>query len=165
MFLDQEAFDLADDTATRVTALESAGGVVALSADQQSTVTALADVTGLSVPVTAGVSRRFRFDVVFRTAATTTGIGLALTYPAASTFAATARIPIGADGAGGELQGWVTSSGDAVVGTGVQAINTDYLATVEGVIVPTATGVVQLRFRSEIAASAVTVRAGSCAVL
>jgi len=164
-FLDQEAMDAATALNPRVTAIENAGGATfaKLTADQPFTTTSLANVTGLAFAVTAGTLYRFSFDVIFRSAATTTGIGLGLTGPAVTSLAATARIPIGADGAGGELQGWLTSSGDAVIGTGVQAIGTDYLARLEGVVLPSANGTVQLQARSEIAASQITVRNGSVA--
>ena len=130
-----------------------------------STVVTLANATGLSFAIVSGTYYHFKFYITFRSAATTTGIRLGLTFPAITRFASTANIPIAADGAGGLWQGWITTSGDAVVGTGVQAINTDYLAIVEGNILPSADGTLQLQFATEVAGSAVTVRQGSCGVL
>jgi hypothetical protein len=136
--------------------------VVRLNADHAPfTTTSMVNVTGLSFPVVSGTLYRFQFDVIFRTAATTTGIGLGLTTPTATAVGATVRIPI-ASGAGGEFQGSITASGGSVVSTAVVAANTDYLAQVVGVILPSANGTVQLQARTEIAASNVTIRNGSC---
>ena len=137
--------------------------VVKLSADAAafSSVT-LANITGLAFPVTSGLTYEFRGLVVFRSAAITTGLRLGLTCPAFTVLAASASIPIAADAAGvGYMDGWITTSGDSVLGTGVQAATTDYVATIEGVLVPSANGTVQLQAATEIAASNITVRAGS----
>lgn len=139
---------------------------VKLSADHaQFTATALGNVTGLAFPVAAGEHYHFRFVVAYRTAATTTGVKLSVSTPAASTLCATVRAIFAADGAGGEWQGAITASDDAVTATGVPAANTDYLAIVEGIVVPSASGTLQLRAASEVASSAVTIRRGSCGLL
>ena len=75
------------------------------------------------------------------------------------------RTMIAADGAGGEFQGAISSSGDAVVPTAVPAINTDYLAIVEGLLLPSADGTLQLRARTETGTTIVTVRQGSIGML
>jgi hypothetical protein len=110
----------------------------------------LADASGLGFAVASGVTYAFEFRPIFRSAVATNGIRLGLTFPAAVIFAATARIPIAADGAGGEFQGWITTSGDAVIGTGVQTANTSYVAEVKGTIRPSANGNVQLQYGSEL---------------
>ena len=134
---------------------------VKITVDQTSSLATLGDVTGLVIPVVAGTYYTFSFGLIFRTAALTTGIGLGLTFPAATVFAASVGIPFASDGTGGQWHGVLTSSGDSVLSIGVQAPNTDYLAVVEGIIVPSAPGNVQLRYRSGVAASLVTARAGS----
>jgi hypothetical protein len=140
--------------------------LVKLTADlAASTSTTVTNTVGLSFALTAGVYYEFRFLVVFRSAATTTGIRLGMTAPAFNVFSAKVKIPIAADGAGGELQGWLTTSGDTVFGTGVQAINTDYLAEIIGVILPSANGTLQVTHATEVAASGVTVRQGSLGLL
>jgi hypothetical protein len=153
-----------------VTKITAGGGptTVKLTADLTAqTTTTLADATGLSFAAAANTYYHFKFVVVFRTAATTTGIQLSVAAPATPTvFSAKASIAIAADGASGEWQGWITASNDAVIGTGVQAANTDYVAIVEGTIRTGATaGTVQLRYASEVAASAVTIRNGSLAII
>jgi hypothetical protein len=119
----------------------------------------------LSFALTASVTYAFEFRIVFQSAATTTGIGLSVTFPAMTVFAAKALIPIAADAAAGEWQGWITASDDLVIGTGVQAANTNYLAIISGQCTPSANGTLQARVRSEINASTVTVKAGSCGML
>lgn len=129
-----------------------------------STVT-MGDATGLSFAVANGTYYAYRFLVLFQTAAITTGIRLSVTHPAATLTAYTALIPAAADAVNALYSGWGTASDDAVVGTGVQAANTTYLATLEGVLLPSAGGTLQLRFASEVAASAVTVKRGSAGIL
>lgn len=173
--LDGKAASSHTHTASQITDFNAAGDarwapiggggggdtVVKITADQASVVTALANTTGLSFAVTSGTYYRFTGLIVFRTAATTTGLRLGLTCPAFTVMTARVEIPSAADAASGDWQGWVTSSGDSVVGPGVQAANTDYLAKIEGIILPSANGTVQLQHATEIAASAATVRPGS----
>jgi hypothetical protein len=121
----------------------------------------MVNTTGLAFPVTAGRTYRFECFVVFRTAATTTGLKLGLTCPAFSVLAAHANIPIALDGTAAMLHGTLSSSGDSVVGTGIGVVNTDHLAVINGLFVPTANGTVQVQHASEVSGSAVTVRAGS----
>lgn len=139
--------------------------ITRLTQDHRSIAVALSNVTGLAFSVSSGVTCAYQFVVAFRTPATTTGLGLSVNYPSATLASGKARIPFAADGAGGEFQGWITASDDSVVGTGVQAVNTDYLAEVCGLLVPSSNGTLQLRFRTEIANSAVTIRAGSYGLL
>lgn len=133
--------------------------------DQALTSATPTNVTDLSFAVSAGVAYYFRFAVIFRSPTATVGIQLGLTFPAATVFSARACIPIAADGAGCEIQGALTSSGDMVIGTAVPVINTDYTAIVDGVIVPTANGTLQLRAATETGVGPVTVRQGSCGLL
>lgn len=122
---------------------------------------ALAPVVGLSFPVTSGTLYRFRFDLVFRTAATTTGTRFGLTCPAFTVLAANVGVPFASDGAGMMFDGAITTSGDSVVTTAIPAANTDHLAVLEGVLLPSAGGTLQITAATEVAASALTVRAGS----
>lgn len=135
--------------------------VVKLSSDVPSTATALANISTLAFAVVAGTTYNFTARLVFRAAATTTGIRLGATFPGVTAFAANASALFAADGSDAVFQGALTSSGDSVLSTGVPAANTDYLAVIEGVIVPSASGTLQLQFATEVAGSAATVRAGS----
>lgn len=133
--------------------------VVTKTADQAHTTTTLANVTELVVPAAANAVMGFRFAVMFRTAATTTGIRLAIAGPAGATVAYRAQIPSSATA--DTVQHVNTLSGGTAT-TAVAAANTDYVAVLEGVLTVGATaGNLQLQVASEVAASAVTVRKGS----
>lgn len=147
--------------ASEITGLPSGDTILKLTADQAFTAITLANVTGLSFAVTSGTHYRIAARIVFRTAATTTGLKLGATIPAFTVFSASVNIPLAADGAGGMWHGWLTSSGDTVTSTGVQAANTDYVAVIEGILIPSANGTFQLQAASEVLASAATLRPGS----
>jgi hypothetical protein len=135
------------------------------TADQANNTVTYADCSGLSFALTSGTYYHFRFNLIFRTAATTTGIKLGLTWPTATTFSCEGQIPFAADGAGGAWQGHITATTDSVRSTGVQAANTDYFAVLEGTILPSTGGTLQLKFASEVASSAATIRQGSSGLL
>jgi hypothetical protein len=115
----------------------------------------------LAVAVLAGVTYRVRVNLLFQSAAITTGLRIGATFPTMETVALSASIPAAADGASGGLQGWITSSGDAVISIGVQAVATTYYAVLEGIMRPTANGTFQVQCGTEVAASAITVKARS----
>lgn len=140
-------------------------GAVHLATDQLFSSATPADVRGLALPVRAGRIYRFEFACIVRSDTITVGVAASITYPPAARFAATMRTMFAADGAGGEWQGAITASDDAVVPTDVPAANTDYELRIDGVIAPSATGTLQLRARTETGTTTVTVRAGSMAFL
>lgn len=118
----------------------------------------MTDMTGMSFAVTSGTTYRFRATIIYTSAATGTGIGLAATGPAASIFAYNFS---------SALTTKTTGGGGGSAGTGgctansVSAAATGNSAVIEGVITPTANGTVQLRFASELNGSAVTIKSGS----
>jgi hypothetical protein len=125
------------------------------------TAAANSDATGLAVALLANITYRVRVNLLFQSAAITTGLRLGATFPAMETVSLSANIPAAADGASGALQGWITFSDDAVISIGVQAVSTTYYATLEGIMRPTAAGTFQVRCGTEVAASAITVKARS----
>jgi len=136
------------------------------AADQTFSSTTLADVSALSFSLTAGRYYYFRFVVLFRSDTAAVGIRLSVTIPTVNAFGGRVCVPAGpADATNYELQGAITASDDAVIGTEVQAINTDYIAIVEGTIAPSANGTLQLRAANETGTTTVTVRQGSVGLL
>lgn len=122
----------------------------------------VANVTGLSFAVTAGVKYKYKFQILYTSAATTTGLRLGLTYPAATVAVALANISSGADGTGAYFQGTINTSGDSVLSTATSSTSANgHIAFVEGIIVPSANGTVQLTAATEVAASAITILANS----
>lgn len=139
---------------------------VKLTADlAAATVVALANTTGLSFSLTANTYYAFEFMVVFSSAATTTGLRVGFTCPAFTLMSCSVSIPTAADGASAMWHGWITTSGDSVVGSGVQAINTNYVAVLKGVILPSSNGTLQVQHATEIAGSGVTIKRGTCGIL
>jgi hypothetical protein len=145
-----------------------AGGgdtVAKKTADQSNSTTTLADVTDLGFPVSANADYWFEFIVVFQTAATTTGIRLDLNGPASPTYIVWWReIPLSAQTAGTDniqdrqLVAW---QGDAATGS-IGVANQNFVARITGILRNGANaGTLQLQFASEVAGSAVTVKAGS----
>jgi hypothetical protein len=138
-------------------------GDVHITSDQTFTTSTLANVTNLSFTVTSGEYYRFKFTVLFRSDTATVGIKLGLTHAGATTFGAqvttmrtASSITIGA----------ITASGGSVSSTQVPVVDTDYIATVEGTILPSSNGNLQLQAALETGSAAtVTVRQGSLATL
>ena len=150
-------------------ATPSGGGggpsVVKSTGDQTATTATLINVTNCSFSVTSGVYYKFQFLVPFRSTLATVGLRLALTFPAVTVFACTGQIPIAGAGAGGVLQGYIIASGGAVVGTAVPAVNQNYLAILDGFILPSANGTLQLQFAAETTGATVTCKQGACGFL
>lgn len=125
--------------------------------------TTLADATGLSFSVTANTTYHITGTIVFQSAATTTGIGLALNAPTGSTVCGTFHHMTAATTMGGG--GFVGIDTASQISTGVPTANTNCAANVSAMVRTSSTaGTVQLRFRSEIAGSAVTLRANMCSL-
>lgn len=132
------------------------------------TTATLTDETGLVFPLVSGTYYRFVFHILYITTATTSGLKYGLTAPAVTAFAAIGRTLSAADGASGEFQGLVNSSGDSVVATDAQVTGTTAapnIAIVEGTILPSANGNLQVQTANEAAAGTVTIQQGSGGVL
>lgn len=136
------------------------------TADTTSSSTTLANLGNMFFPVTAGTTYYYKFLVIYQTGATTTGLKLALTFPAVTVQSAQCSIfGFGADGATTEpWVGTINSSGDVVTSTGVVTASVNYTAIIEGTIVPSSSGNLVLQWASE-AAAACTLKQGSVAYL
>lgn len=118
----------------------------------------LATVAGMNIQLSANTTYRITYFIRFQSAATGTGIRVGLLAPAGSSISATVSIPVRSDSTSGVLQGAIITSGDSVLGTGVEAANTPYVATIFGMVQTGATpGVLSLQFATEINGSQVTV--------
>lgn len=133
-----------------------------LGADVANSTVTLAAATGLSF--TAAANTTYLVDVVgaFQSAATTTGIALALDLPSGSVIGqALANISATTVGATEQIADNATTGAT----TGVRAANTNIPFSARFIVVVGSTGgSVQLQFRSEIAASAVTMKANLTAM-
>lgn len=131
-----------------------------LTADVTNSTVTLADVTSLGFAMAASTDYDFEFFVPFQTAALTTGLALGLNGPGTpSLLAYRVEVPISV--ATVVLRYGNTYNAEAL-GTAVDTINVPRLATIQGVIRNgTTAGTLIARFRSEVAASAVVVKAGA----
>ena len=141
-----------------------------LTSTQQSTSTALADVTQLVEALVANATYRVDCFVTFQSAATTTGLNLGFTSPTGCVCSVEVVVPITSTAAATQLRtifpnAAATNTGN-VLGTGVTAINSNHTARISGIITNGANaGNFQVRFASEVAASAVTLQTSSVMVL
>jgi hypothetical protein len=135
------------------------------AADQTIATATPTNVTDLVFALTSGRTYAYKFLLIVQSNTATVGVAASVTYPAVTRAAGRVGAPLAVDGAGAEWQGYITASDDAVVPTAIPAINTDYLLTIEGVIVPSANGNLQARARTETGSTNIIVRQGSCGML
>lgn len=141
-----------------------------LTTTQQSTVVALANITSLVSVLVANATYKVTAFVTFQSAATTTGLNLGFTSPAGSVNQLEITVPITSTNAASQLRKtWPNATetvSGSVLGTGVTAINSNHTASVTGLITTGATaGDFQIRFASEVAASAITLQIGSSLIV
>jgi hypothetical protein len=140
--------------------------VVSLTSTQQSTSTALANVTQLVATLEANATYTVDCFVTFQSAATTTGLNLGFTSPTGCNPMVEVVVPIVSTAAASALRiifpnAAATTSGN-VLGTGVTAINSNHTARLSGIIKNGGTsGNFQIQFATEVNASAVTLQIGS----
>lgn len=116
------------------------------------------DIPGLVFSLISGRRYHFKFLVRFRTAATTTGIGFTFTAPAMTD--ANYQVSIQQAGAGTDqmYQNATSNLATVLVNTAVAGANTDFMAIIQGFCTPSASGNLQLRTRSEVSGSQITVQ-------
>lgn len=125
-----------------------------------STLNTITDITGLSFPVQAGARYHFRFTIPYTAAATSTGARFSISGPSSPTYLA-------------YRSEWTLSATTRSLNDGLASYNlpsaaaatsllVGNMAIVEGIIRPSADGTVIARFASEVADSAITVKAGAC---
>lgn len=133
-----------------------------LTTDVANSTVTLAPVTGLSFAAAANTTYLVEVISAFQSAATTTGIAMALDIPSGSVVGqAVANLSATAVGANEQIADNATTGAT----TGVRAATTNVPITARFIVAIGATaGTVQLQFRSEIAASAVTMKANLSAM-
>jgi hypothetical protein len=130
------------------------------TADQSNSTTTLADVADLQRTVAAGTAYEAEWLLQFHSAAATTGFQFAVVPPANPTrFLFVVEYQTSATG-------WATFS-QTLPTTFMGVTSSSYVANsaiqcrIRGIVVPSVAGTLKLQFRSEVANSAVVVRAGS----
>lgn len=136
--------------------------VVVLTADvanATATANTLADVTGLSFPVAAGVRYHFKFVIPYTAAATTTGSRWTINGPALTSLHYVSDYSLTtASRTTNEALNTYNLPAAANVTSAATGSN---MAIIEGIILPSAAGSVIARFASEVASSAITAKAGA----
>ena len=133
-----------------------------LSADVSNSTVTLAAVTGLSYAATANTTYLIELIGAFQSAASTTGIALAVDIPSGGVIGQVVS-SISASSLGSNEQ--VADNATTGASSGVRAANTNTPVFARFVVAVGATGgIVQLQFRSEIAASTVTMKANLTAM-
>jgi hypothetical protein len=133
-----------------------------LNADVSNSTAALSAATGLAFTAAANTAYLVEVMGTFQSAATTTGISLALDIPSGSVSGIMLHMASTTAVTGSEQ---VADSATAAASSGARAVatNTPMLARFIVTVGPVS-GPVQLQFRSEVAASAVTLKAGLTAM-
>ena len=128
--------------------------------NNNATLNTIADITDLEFPVQSGARYHFKFVIPYTSASTANGARFSITGPSAPTYLAyrgdwtlTASTRSINDG---------LAAYDLPAACGGTSLTTANVAIVEGIIQPSADGVVKGRFASELANTAITVKAGAC---
>jgi hypothetical protein len=123
------------------------------------TANTIADVTGLSFPVTAGSTYWFRFTIPYTSAATATGSRWSINGPALTSLAYTSHYALTTTT---QTQNYGLSAYNLpAASNATSAATTGNVAIIEGVITPSVSGTVIARFASELSGSAITAKAGA----
>ena len=128
-------------------------GALLLKTDADSAtnaVSALSAHPSLAFSVSSGRTYIFGYKLLMQSSQGANGIKVGLTFPSATIVSAVAYVPDTEDGTAAQIQGWITSSGDAVTGTSVPTINTPLIVVVEGTILPSANGTLALGYAGEL---------------
>lgn len=132
---------------------------VALASDFVRNANTLASVTGMSLPVVAGVSYKFEVDGFYATSGTTEGLGVALLGPSATGINIESTICLAATGT---LNLARNSAWDAVHQGPSSAGNVNHWFRLRGRFTATAAGTLELRAQAETGgANSITIRAGT----
>lgn len=116
----------------------------------------IADVTGLSFPVTTGLRYKFYFYITYTSAATTTGSRWAINGPSTTELNYFSKYTLTATS---ETTNYAVAY-NIPAASNASSLTAGNVARIEGIIKPSADGTVTARFASEISGSAVVALAG-----
>lgn len=157
---DAQLRDRTTHTGVQATSTLSDSGFAGLAGDVSSTSASLADATGLSFAVEANKKYAFQAEIMYRSAATTTGINISMNGPASPTRISFARrIFTSPTSAGVEF---VVAYDGGSPSASVDSANTDRLIQIHGCFENGANaGTLIVRFATEVGGSQVTLKPGS----
>jgi hypothetical protein len=119
------------------------------------------NVLGLSFPVLAGVSYRFRFMFAGSAASNSNGARVGMTGPTFSTFSAIVSGVVQLGGTGALYTGYLASYADVVAINGLPLKNADAPTMVDGIILPSINGTLQLQVGAGVLSAPLTVSSGA----
>jgi hypothetical protein len=163
VYVDADSLWFKNDGGTQTNLMRVASGVnrVLLASDvvnNNATANTIQDVTGLSFPVTSGVTYKFRFFIIFSSDATTTGSRWTINGPSTTFLHYKSEYTV-STAAYTIVNGASAYNLPAGCNTGTASTGSN-IAIIEGVIKPSASGNVIARFASEISNSAITAKGG-----
>lgn len=126
-------------------------------ANNNGTANTMQDVTGLSFAVTSGVKYEFEAVVVYTAAAATTGSRWSVNGPAVTTLHYRSRYSLGVQSI--TSNEGLTSYDQPSVCNAASASTGSNTAVVQGVVQPSSSGTLAVRFASEVSGSAITAKA------
>ncbi len=145
--------------------LASRLSTVRVTSIKNSTTTSSLPIPELLFNVSNTVAYNFTFALVYATVSSTTGVKVGLSTGTFSSFTARAVIPVAAAGTDADMSGYIIASGGTVTAATTPVASTKYCAMVTGTILPSADGVLQLTYGTEVAGSAVSTFVGSYGML
>jgi len=107
-------------------------------------------ITELAIPVTAGKRYKFKYDLIFDSNNTNTGIGMSIGGSATGSLRAIAEAPISnTAGTANKFCGPLSALNGVVTSSATGATGTQYIAEIEGIFTATTSGEIYPQFRSE----------------
>ena len=164
---------------TTVADIRTIDVVKQVTSDLTNSTTSAAVITALTSPLTVG-TWLVKVWLCYQSSATTTGIAFRLNYTGTQsrivatwytlttgTTAVTGIADQATAGSGQTMEGLAQRANDISTGamTGVDTANADQFAVLEGIVIATGTGNLEVKVTSEVNGSAVTVKPGSTIVL
>lgn len=130
-----------------------------------STSATLTNATELQFSVVSGKKYLLEAFILFQAVATGTGVAITVSAPA-GVVSGVVMVPItNTDATNAMFTGSITTAGDVVIASGTGAANTTFMAKMQVVIAPSASGTVIPQFRTEVNGSQVSLEIGSFARL
>lgn len=138
---------------------------ITIASDLTTNVTTYADIDDFSVSLLSGKTYKIEAYVNFTAAINTTGLALKIGATGITDLPrGFFRMPVSATAAATELLAPINTLTSSITGTGSGTANV-ITAKVEYLITTTSSGTMKLQFASEIAASLVTIKAGSTLIV
>lgn len=107
-------------------------------------------VNELAIPVISGKRYKFKFDIIFDSAAVGTGLGISIGGSATGNLRAVAEMCISnTGGTANKFTGPINALNGVITSTAVGSVGTQYMCEVEGIFTATSSGLIYPQFRSE----------------